>query len=105
MVSCNNSPFLHGKAGVITRSDGTTSSFIGSINETASAWEHSYEMVWEDRSEAAAEWVQAEFDWLWDQGVPLAQAVIDEIGRTADKIEVLIEELKDNRAFCKTLRG
>ena len=78
------------------RPDRTASSFIGSINETASGWEHSYEMVWEDRSEAAAEWVQAEFDWLWDRGVPLAQAVIDEIGRTVDKIEVLIEELKDN---------
>ena len=96
VVSRDNAPFLHGKAGVITCSDGTTSSFIGSINETASGWEHSYEMVWEDRSEAAAKWVQIEFDWLWDRGVPLAQAVIDEIGRTADKVEVLIKELKDN---------
>ena len=53
-------------------------------------------MIWEDRSKAAANWIQAKFDWLWSQGVPLAQAVINEIERTADKIEVLIEELKDN---------
>ena len=50
VVSRDNAPFLHGKAGVITRPDGTTSSFIGSINETANGWAQSYEMIWEDPS-------------------------------------------------------
>ena len=94
VVSRDNAPFLHGKAGIITRSDGTTSSFIGSINETANGWEQSYEMIWEDPSAAAADWVQSEFDWLWKKAVPLSQAVIDEIGRTAEKVEVQIAEMR-----------
>jgi len=94
VVSRDNAPFLHGKAGVITRSDGTTSSFIGSINETANGWAQSYEMIWEDTSPEAAAWVQSEFDWLWKKGVPLSQAVIDEIGRTAEKVEVQIEAMQ-----------
>lgn len=94
VVARDNAPFLHGKAGVITRPDGSTSSFIGSINETMNGWQHSYEMVWEDRSAEAAAWVRDEFDWLWKKGVPLSQAVIDEIGRTAEKVEVAVEEMQ-----------
>lgn len=96
VVSRDNAPFLHGKAGVITRPDGTTSSFIGSINETANGWVQSYEMIWEDQSPEAATWVRSEFDWLWKKGVPLSQAVIDEIGRTANKIEVQVEEMQSD---------
>jgi hypothetical protein len=96
VVSRDNAPFLHGKAGVITRPDGSTSSFIGSINETMSGWQHSYEMIWEDPSPEAAAWVHDEFEWLWKKGVPLSQAVIDEIGRTADKVEVAIENMRDD---------
>lgn len=96
VVSRDNAPFLHGKAGVITKPDGTTSSFIGSINETANGWAQSYEMIWEDPSPEAAAWVRSEFDWLWKKGVPLSQAVIDEIGRTADKVEVQVEEMRSD---------
>lgn len=94
VVSRDNAPFLHGKAGVIKRAGGRTSSFIGSINETANGWAQSYEMIWEDSSLEAAAWVQSEFDWLWKKGVPLSQAVIDEIGRTAEKVEVQIEDMQ-----------
>lgn len=93
VVSRDNAPFLHGKAGLITRPDGTTSSFMGSINETANGWAQSYEMIWEDPSPEAGAWVRSEFDWLWRKGVPLSQAVIDEIGRTAEKVEVQVEEM------------
>ena len=96
VVSRENAPFLHGKAGVITRADGSVSSFMGSINETANGWAQSYEMVWEDTSTEAAEWVQSEFEWLWSKGVPLSEAVIDEIGRTADKVEIQIEQIQDD---------
>ena len=96
VVSRKNAPFLHGKAGIITRRDGTTSSFIGSINETASGWRDSYEMIWEDPTQEAADWVQGEFDWLWSKGVPLAQAVIDEIGRVAEKTEAPVEDFEDD---------
>ena len=94
VVSRNNAAFLHGKAGVIRCRDRTTSSFVGSINETASGWEESYEMIWEDRSPEAAKWVQSEFDWLWKIGVDLSDAVIDEIDRTARRVEVQIDKLK-----------
>lgn len=93
VVSRNNAPFLHGKAGVITTADGSTSSFVGSVNETANGWKHSYEIIWEDRSPESAEWVQDEFEWLWGESVPLPQAVIDEIGRVARRIEVGIHDL------------
>ncbi|MFH1897795.1 MAG: phospholipase D-like domain-containing protein [Candidatus Desantisbacteria bacterium] len=39
---------IHGKAGVITLSDGSKTSFIGSVNETLSAWRLNYE--WWDGS-------------------------------------------------------
>ena len=41
---------MHGKAGVITYKDGTKTSFLGSINETKSAFTLNYEMLWEDDS-------------------------------------------------------
>ncbi len=85
-------PFLHGKAGVIRGDDGTLS-FMGSINETRAAWAHNYELVWQDSSPEGIAWVQAEFDALWDRGVPLPDVVIQEIGRLADRREVSVEAL------------
>jgi hypothetical protein len=41
---------MHGKAGVITYKDGSKTSFLGSLNETKSAYTLNYEMVWEDDS-------------------------------------------------------
>ncbi|MFO0124632.1 MAG: phospholipase D-like domain-containing protein, partial [Betaproteobacteria bacterium] len=43
-----NSVFVHGKAGVIEAADGSKTSFLGSINETRSAFAHNYEILWED---------------------------------------------------------
>ncbi len=34
VVSAVDAPFLHGKAGVIVQRDGTSSAFLGSLNET-----------------------------------------------------------------------
>ena len=74
---------MHGKAGVITQADGTTTSFLGSANATAAAWQHNYELLWEDDSPEAVAWVQQEFDALWTHtyAVPLADAVVEDIGR------------------------
>jgi hypothetical protein len=49
VVSANDAPFLHGKAGVIESRDGAKT-FIGSLNETREGWQEHYEIVWEDRS-------------------------------------------------------
>jgi len=78
---------MHGKAGVITQDDGTDTSFLGSANATASAWDANYELLWEDDSAEATAWVRDEFDALWTHryAVPLAEAVVNDIGRLADR--------------------
>ncbi|MCI0728578.1 MAG: phospholipase D-like domain-containing protein [Chloroflexi bacterium] len=78
---------IHGKAGVITLADGSQTCFIGSANESKSAWQLNYELVWEDTSAEAIAWVQEEFDALWGspQAVPLAEAVIQDIRRLAER--------------------
>ena len=40
--------FLHGKAGSIHYPDGSRKAFVGSVNETKSAFSHNYELVWQD---------------------------------------------------------
>jgi hypothetical protein len=78
---------IHGKAGVITSADGRQTCFMGSANETYSAWTLNYELVWEDTDPDAIHWVQDEFDALWQHpcAVPLAEFVIDDIGRLAQR--------------------
>ena len=56
---------IHGKAGVLRRADGTATAFLGSVNESASAWKVNYELLWEDDSAETVAWVQEEFDALW----------------------------------------
>ena len=81
---------IHGKAGVITLADGTQTSFMGSTNESLTAWKLNYEMVWEDRSPEGIEWVQNEFNALWNHHLaqPLSDFVISDIKRIAERVEV-----------------
>jgi superfamily II DNA or RNA helicase len=78
---------IHGKAGVITLSDNRKTSFIGSVNETYSAWKLNYEILWEDDSDEAVNWVQEEFDYFWNHpsAIPLSDFVIADIGRISDR--------------------
>jgi superfamily II DNA or RNA helicase len=78
---------IHGKAGVITLADASRTCFIGSANESKSAWRLNYEIVWEDRSPEAVAWVQEEFDALWasPRAVPLADAVVQDIRRLVER--------------------
>jgi superfamily II DNA or RNA helicase len=80
-------PFLHGKAGVIESRVGKKTAFLGSMNETREGWNENYELLWEDDSAEAIQWVQDEFDFLWAQGIDLPQVVIEEIERTANRQE------------------
>lgn len=57
---------IHGKAGVVRRADGTASAFLGSVNESSSAWKVNYELLWEDDDPETIAWVQEEFDALWN---------------------------------------
>ncbi len=87
--------FLHGKAGVIELADGTKTSFLGSVNESRSAFATNYEILWEDNSAEAVAWVEEEFEALWKDGHDLPDAIIEEVGRIASRVEVRFPELKD----------
>ena len=86
--------FLHGKAGVIHYPEGKRISFIGSVNESKSAFCHNYELIWQDDDKVSADWVEEEFNALWEDGVPLPEAILAEINRVANRREVTIEVLK-----------
>jgi hypothetical protein len=85
--------FVHGKAGVIEAADGSKTCFLGSINETRSAFAHNYEILWEDTSPEGVMWVEEEFEALWQEAFPLPDAVIEEIKRITDRVELLFEEV------------
>ena len=57
---------IHGKAGVVRRADGSATAFMGSVNESLSAWKLNYELLWEDNDPETIAWVQEEFDALWN---------------------------------------
>ena len=78
---------MHGKAGIIRYNNGTATSFIGSINETKSAFKLNYEMVWEDDSQEAVDWVQREFDFFWNNtcAVELSDFVVKDIERISKR--------------------
>lgn len=57
---------IHGKAGVIRYADGKATAFLGSVNESSSAWKLNYELLWEDNDPETVGWVQEEFDALWN---------------------------------------
>lgn len=86
--------FIHGKAGVIEAADGSKTCFLGSINETKSAFAHNYEILWEDLSPEGIAWVEEEFDALWKDACPLPEAIIDEIKRVAERVEIRFEDAK-----------
>ncbi|MFZ2089293.1 MAG: phospholipase D-like domain-containing anti-phage protein [Desulfobaccales bacterium] len=86
--------FIHGKAGVIEAADGSKTFFLGSINETKSAFAQNYEILWEDPSPEGVDWVEEEFDALWQDAYSLPEAIIEEIKRVADRVEIRFEEAK-----------
>ena len=57
---------IHGKAGIVRRVDGSATAFLGSVNESATAWRLNYELLWEDDDPDTIAWVQEEFDALWN---------------------------------------
>ncbi|MCX7904286.1 MAG: phospholipase D-like domain-containing protein [Caloramator sp.] len=97
---------IHGKAGVITLKDGKKTSFIGSVNETSSAWRLNYEILWEDDSDEAVKWVQEEFDFFWNSqfAVPLSEFIIEDIKRLSQrKVIYSVEEWRKNPEPASTV--
>lgn len=85
--------FVHGKAGVIEAADGSKTCFLGSINETRSAFARNYEILWEDASPEGVAWVEEEFAALWQDAYPLPDAIVEEIKRVADRIEIRFQDV------------
>jgi hypothetical protein len=79
--------FVHGKAGVIEHEDGRAYSFAGSVNDSATALRHAYEILWGDDDESAAQWVREEFEYFWAQGIDLPDAVIKHVSAMAKRFE------------------
>lgn len=88
--------FIHGKAGVIELADGSKTCFLGSINESKSAFSQNYEILWEDRSAEGVAWVEEEFEALWNDAYQLPDAIIEEVKRVANRIEIHFEEANSN---------
>lgn len=89
---------IHGKAGVITLSNDKKTSYLGSANETKNGWKLNYELIWEDDSDEAVEWVQEEFDVLWNDpcAVNLSQFIINDIERISKRfVYGSVEEWKE----------
>ena len=90
---------IHGKAGVITLKDGSKTAFLGSVNETLSAWKLNYELLWEEDSKETIQWVQEEFDSLWysPYAIPLSDFIIEDIDRISKRHNIeSIEEWNED---------
>ncbi len=88
---------MHGKAGVITYADGSKTSFLGSINETKSAFTTNYEMVWEDNDPDSIAWVQTEFDFFWNNphAVALSDYVIEDVKRISERRSIPLKDWRE----------
>jgi len=88
---------MHGKAGVITYADGNKTSFLGSINETKSAFTTNYEMVWEDNDPASIAWVQTEFDFFWGNpyAIALSEYVIEDVRRISERRSIPLQDWRE----------
>ena len=96
--------FIHGKAGVIEQADGSKTCFLGSINETREAPSpKTTRFSGRTTSEEGVEWVEEEFDALWKDAYPLPDAIIEEIKRVADRVEIRFRR-GDNQQNCPLRR-
>jgi hypothetical protein len=77
--------FVHGKGGILRYPDGHATSFIGSANDSHNAWAKNYELVWEDDDPEGIQWVQEEFDALWERGFPITEYIVKQIGRLGER--------------------
>jgi len=93
---------IHGKAGVIRRADGTATAFLGSVNESASAWKLNYELLWEDDSPETVQWVQDEFNALWNDpramDLSVCPFIVQDVKRTIDRRVIDPKEFQETES-------
>lgn len=87
--------FVHGKAGIIELADGRKLGFIGSMNESSSGWQRHYEILWEDDSPEGVQWIEEEFEFLWNAARPLPRAVVREVNRRGRRCEISFEDIDE----------
>ncbi len=89
---------IHGKAGVVRYQNGKAISFLGSVNESLTAWKLNYELLWEDNDSESVDWVQEEFDALWSHplATPLSDFIVEDIRRIAKREKISIKRWKDS---------
>lgn len=87
--------FVHGKAGIIELADGRKLGFIGSMNESSSGWQRHYEILWEDDSPEGVQWIEEEFEFLWNAARPLPRAVVREVNRRGRRREISFEDIDE----------
>lgn len=89
---------VHGKAGVVRYPDGRATTFLGSVNESRTAWSLNYELLWEDDSADSVEWVQEEFDALWHHpsamDLSACPFIENDLKRLCEREVVTVEEWK-----------
>ncbi|MCV2422718.1 phospholipase D-like domain-containing protein [Paucibacter sp. DJ4R-1] len=89
---------IHGKAGVIRYADGSATAFLGSVNESASAWKVNYELLWEDDAADTVSWVQEEFDSLWNDpramDLSVCPFIVQDVQRIIERRVIEPEEWK-----------
>ena len=91
---------IHGKAGVVTPANGRRTSFLGSANESRTAFRLNYELVWEDDSPETVIWVQEEFDVLWSSPFAVRYHEVERVG-----CESCARVLADNAKRQSPARG
>ena len=87
--------FVHGKAGIIELADGRKLGFIGSMNESSSGWKRHYEILWEDDSPEGVQWIEEEFEFLWNAARPLPRAVVREVNRRGRRREISFDDIDE----------
>ena len=91
---------IHGKAGVVRCDDGSATAFLGSVNESSSAWKVNYELLWEDDAAETVAWVQEEFDALWNDSRAVDLACCEFIAQDVNRIVARkVIEPKDLKAI------
>jgi len=92
---------IHGKAGVVRYADGSSTAFMGSVNESLSAWKLNYELLWEDNDPETIAWVQEEFDALWNDARAVDLACCPFIEQDVQRIiSRRVIELEDFKAIA-----
>ena len=82
---------IHGKASVIRRADGSAVAFMGSVNESLSAWKLNYELLWQIPDTLEDVWVKVALN---DEKA--ASQLIDRTAATRNPFDAKYSKVEDD---------